>query len=431
MINEVYTIMSFEGFVEYLPYLQNAESIDIKHFIEFIEPYFEKHGYRSLNANRILIIHDSGAGDLINASPVIREIRRLYPATIIDLILLDHCRELVRSCPYVDNVYTFLHVRLDTAIIDQFRYYSMIAEDILLNNYYSIVFNLGSYSRSYLLGYMSGALYQYGRQINDDYIFNVVLKKDLPLLTRNKEDFKIFGNHTVDKYLSVIDNILGIPINDRYIETWYSHEDKEYVDNILKDININKFNLYAIGVGGSGERKKWSTEQYAEMINMLIDAKIDEKAIYVVIGGLSDRLEAEKLLSHVHSKRVINLAGVCSFCQTAAFISNCVMYIGNDTSTMHIAAAENIPVLSPNCHPLDTLVESHIPVSCRPYGVPAVIVLPKHGLDECNNSADVYGCSRIKESHCIKQITIEKMLEGYAILMDLISSNTKETIFYS
>lgn len=423
--------MSFEGFTEYLPYLQNEESINIKHFIEFIEPYFEKHGCRSLNKNRILIIHDSGAGDLINASPVIREIRRLYPTAIIDLILLDRCQELVSSCPYIDNVYTFLPVRMDAVIIEQFKYYSMIVEDMLLNNYYSIVFNLGSYSRSYLLGYMSGALYQYGRQFNDDYIFNMVLKKDLPLLTRNIADFKIFGNHTVDKYLSVIDNLLGIPVNDRHIETWYSYEDKEYVDNILKNINIDKVNLYAIGVGGSGERKKWPTERYAEMINMLIEAKIDEKAIYVVIGGPSDRVEAEKLLSHVRSKRVINLAGICSFCQTAAFISNCVMYIGNDTSTMHIAAAESIPVLTPNCHPLDTLVESHIPVSCRPYDVPAVIVLPKHGLDECSNSADVYGCCRVKESHCIKQITIEKMLEGYVVLMDLISSNTKETIFYS
>ena len=421
--------MTFEGFDDYLPYLQNVELMDVDHFKKFIEPYLKKNNNRKSSKNRVLIIHDSGAGDLINASPVIREIRRLYPSAVIDLMLLERCKELVSSCPYIDNIYTFLHVRMDAAIIDQFMYYSSIAEDILLPNQYSVVFILGMYSRSYLLGYMSGAAYQYGVQMIDDYIINMISKDDLPLLAKNM--FGVSKNHIIDKYLSVIDNILGIPVCNRHIENWYSDKDREYVENILSGICNKGYNLYAIGIGGSGARKKWPVEQYANMINILLETSVDDRAIYIIIGGPSDRIAAEKLLNNVHSKRVINLAGVLSFCQTAALMNMCMMYIGNDTSTMHMAVAENVSILSPNCHPIDTLRETHIPISYLPYGVSAVFVLPKHGLDECNNSGDVYGCSRVKESHCIKQITIEKMLEGYVVLMDLISSNTKETIFYS
>lgn len=105
------------------------------------------------------------------------------------------------------------------------------------------------------------------------------------------------------------------------------------------------------------------------------------------------------------------------------------MYIGNDTGAMHLAAATNTPVLSPNCFPLEFKIGYNSLKRWYPYEVPSVIVCPAHALQGCKDSKDFYGC-RSKEPHCITQITPADLFSAYKILLERAAeSNTKYALF--
>lgn len=94
----------------------------------------------------------------------------------------------------------------------------------------------------------------------------------------------------------------------------------------------------ALCLGGKVEAKKWPQERYAEVAQRLID-KFDVWP--VVLGGPEDRESGEAV---VRSCGVgYNLAGVLSLRGSLAALHRCRLYLGNDTGTMHMAAAASVP----------------------------------------------------------------------------------------
>ncbi len=91
--------------------------------------------------------------------------------------------------------------------------------------------------------------------------------------------------------------------------------------------------------------KRWPLARYCEIVRRLAQ----ELGVQVLlIGGREDSTLNEKLLEDldVPEGTVINLAGQTSFGQTAAQIEACALFIGNDSSPMHLAAAVGTPVIA-------------------------------------------------------------------------------------
>jgi len=91
--------------------------------------------------------------------------------------------------------------------------------------------------------------------------------------------------------------------------------------------------------------KRWSLTRYQELTERLVR---ELNAEVLLIGGPDDAALNQQLLDglHVPAGSVINLAGKTTIGELAAQLERCDLFIGNDSSPMHLAAALDIPAIA-------------------------------------------------------------------------------------
>ncbi len=107
----------------------------------------------------------------------------------------------------------------------------------------------------------------------------------------------------------------------------------------------------AVFIGGGSNpgmqltSKRWPLEHYREIVYKLVH---ERNAQVLLIGGSDDRELNQSLLDglDIPNGSVLNLAGTTNFGESAALLQRCVLFIGNDSSPMHLAAAVGIPVIA-------------------------------------------------------------------------------------
>ena len=97
-----------KGFADFFNHMLQTNGFNLQEFVKFMEPKFKAAGYRdtdkSITGGDILILTEIGAGDFVASSAAIREIRRIYPAAHITLVVHPRAFELAECCPYVDEL---------------------------------------------------------------------------------------------------------------------------------------------------------------------------------------------------------------------------------------------------------------------------------------------------------------------------------------
>ena len=372
---------------------------------------------------RILISFGGGVGDFVLLSPCLREIRRIYEGAYIFLAVSDNVYDLALACPYIDETapFGFIHsINPDTELF----YIECVA---FIQKYFThpfdIAFNFASFFTGCLLSYMSGARERFLYLSSEDWtLFHTQIPYEaaLALSTIHYPEKKI-SPHMVDRYLAVIDNLLHYPVHNREIDIWYTEEDLAHVQGLLPPASSDR--LIAIGLGGTGNgRKSWPKENYAQLLQQILQ---HDDAVHLVITGGRDEQDAAAFIArHLPAGKLSNLAGAITYRQTAALLSLCQYYIGNDTGTMHLAAGNHIPVLVVFAYAAGLLPEeSSIVERYAPYHVPSVIIQPDNALPECMQYAGhplqkMIGCVA-SHPHCITQVTVDEMYKGYLALKDI------------
>lgn len=390
-----------------------------------LEPIFFKTGYReffSEDVPRILIIYDGGVGDFIMFSPVLREIKRLYGQGKITLLIPHFLENIAEVCPYIDSLIIDRYRHSQFCKADAFKLYlhTGLARKLLTYRF-SIAFNFSISDNGAILCYMSGAQ---ERILCLDHILGAAADKELPIVTAQElSTMTVSANaksrHAVDDYLRVLDEMMRVPIRNREMEVWFTPNDLQEVET---KVQLKDAVFVILGLGGMSRRKHWPVERYVKLAEKILRQEKDIK--FVLIGGPKETDDAEVLSKALPKDKCYNLVNRLTYRQTAAAMSYCHLYIGNDTGSMHIAAALKIPVLvvfacpEPNDSATFTIVERVFP-----YGVPAVAVRPDKRLPECipqDGGFDINGCVQ-DTAHCITQVTVEDMWEGYCILMKMLS----------
>ncbi len=97
----------------------------------------------------------------------------------------------------------------------------------------------------------------------------------------------------------------------------------------------------AVGPGSKMPAKRWPLRRFEEVVTQLIS----ELNIWpVVFGGPEDKLVGEWLLKHWGCG--YNSAGALGIRPSLAALKRCAMFLGNDTGTMHMAAAVEVPCVA-------------------------------------------------------------------------------------
>lgn len=95
--------------------------------------------------------------------------------------------------------------------------------------------------------------------------------------------------------------------------------------------------LVALGIGSKMPAKKWFFERYVEIARRVVSSY--PFARLIVVGGAEDEAEGARLVAAVGLSSALNLAGALDVVECAELLSRCVVYVGNDTGTMHLAGS--------------------------------------------------------------------------------------------
>ncbi len=435
-VNQADIELVTDAFKNYFAHLLKTQKFDNDELKNFVEPAFIQAGYRNTpkvgEQPSLLIIHDAAIGDFVLLTGAIREFRRLYPDAYITLMVNEGAMPLAEHCPYVDELIQNKQ-NYDATNFNELFYWNLSVARKLLARRYHLCYAFVHRPNTPLLTYMSGAYIRMAHKadevidafvlayepekLKESFSSNFLLKSTLENLMTQTISMYRYGSHVVDTHFSFVDDILKAPVKNRELELWYTPRDLADAKNFL--LTARK-PIYAISAGGREKRKHFPPEKYAELMKMIL---AEEKVTFLILGGgktdsASAQIIRQSLGEEIFSSRVIDLTNKTTYRQSAALLTLCDMYIGNDTGIMHVAAAAKCPVLTPNCFPEDLPANRADYVKFfSPYHVPSVTVQPSHALPECavNKPYVQYGC-RANKPHCITQISAADLFHGYKII---------------
>ena len=286
-----------------------------------------------INPQRVLIFRIGELGDTIIALPALRAIRQAFPAALISLL---------------GNVDTEArHVTPDQilpdGLVDEWLAYrsrdfhSTFADRLkLLRRLRRAQFDL--------LVYLAPRI-RSREDVRRDLLFfrlagvSKVIGADAwqPLPSRNGGPLPVVEHETDHLLQRLSRGGIEVPeIGTAKVELNLTTAEERSAELWLKEslpaVGVNR--IVGFGPSSKWPSKVWPEERFAELGSRLI--KFAE-VFPIVFGGLEDRALGERLIQTWG--RGANAAGALSVRAAAAALKHCDAYVGNDTGTMHLAAA--------------------------------------------------------------------------------------------
>jgi len=98
-----------------------------------------------------------------------------------------------------------------------------------------------------------------------------------------------------------------------------------------------------VGAGASyGSAKCWPPERFAQAINELLSVSDAD----VVLFGTAAEASVSSAIASDLRHAPIDLTGKTSIAELPALLSQCHLFLGNDSGAMHVAAAVGLPVVA-------------------------------------------------------------------------------------
>jgi heptosyltransferase-2 len=99
----------------------------------------------------------------------------------------------------------------------------------------------------------------------------------------------------------------------------------------------------AVGAGASyGSAKCWPPDRFAKALNALLSQADAD----VILFGTPSELPVSTAIAAELRRSPINITGKTSIADLPALLSQCHLFLGNDSGAMHVAAAVGLPVVA-------------------------------------------------------------------------------------
>ena len=152
---------------------------------------------------------------------------------------------------------------------------------------------------------------------------------------------KSFHTHAVDWYLAVLPP-LGVPVHKNF--TWLPErpEIAAAVKHKWPDASPTP-NWIALQPGARWLNKRWPAQHFAELVRAL--AGKFPAARFAILGGKDDQ-PLGATISQAAPERCLNLCGATSLPEMIEWVRRCDLLVTNDTGPMHVAAALGKPLVA-------------------------------------------------------------------------------------
>jgi heptosyltransferase-3 len=142
------------------------------------------------------------------------------------------------------------------------------------------------------------------------------------------------------------------------------------------------------------EAKRWPIERYAELGKQLIR---ELNVNIAIVGGQEEAVVGKDISRSWPEGRWAIFAGALGILETAELLRRCHFYVGNDTGSMHLAAAVDTPCVA--------IFSAREPVgSWYPYGDHHIVLRKKVPCRNCYLTE----CNKDK-IYCLDEITLEEV----------------------
>jgi heptosyltransferase-2 len=137
---------------------------------------------------------------------------------------------------------------------------------------------------------------------------------------------------------------IDAPLEEPLITLYVSEPNRRRAAEFLVASGARQDSLrIAIGAGASyGSAKCWPPSRFAELVNR-IRAQAD--ADVILFGTASEAAVSRAISSELH-RPPIDLTEKTAIADLPALLSQCHLFIGNDSGAMHVAAAVGLPVVA-------------------------------------------------------------------------------------
>ncbi|MCE3297253.1 MAG: heptosyltransferase [Crocinitomicaceae bacterium] len=305
---------------------------------------------------RFLIIQTAFIGDVILATPVISELKRIYPDSEIDVLVRKGNESLLANNSKIHQVFTL------NKKDGKYKAMRMLIKQFRAINYDEVI-NLHRFASTGFITALSGAKSRVGFDKNPfSRLYSLRVKHEIGN-----------GKHEVERNLSCIarhgSKTLVRP------EIFPSEADTAVAATYQQS---PYFCLSPASV--------WFTKQLPERKWIELAKRLAKKGQVYLTGGPGDFDLCERLKNETGSENCHNLAGKFSFLQSAALFSKAEMNYVNDSGPLHFCSAVNAPVTAFFCStipgfgfgPLSenaAIIETSEPLTCKPCGL--------HGYKSC------------------------------------------------
>lgn len=299
---------------------------------------------RSRHPQSILLIKPCCLGDLIMTTPLVEVIHRAYPHATITYVAGTWSKVIPEHLPAVQHV-------IDSGSIGipgrySLRDYRKFASE-LRRHHFDLAFVLDRSPMLTLLPWLAGIPRRVGL---DSLGRGFSLTNRVPVSTSPTR-----LQHQAEVYLDLA-RAIGLPVNQprmQFVPTEAERQTAHNTDaagNTGNTGNPSRVRVAILPGGGSNPgmqltTKRWPLQRYQELTEQLV-RELDAEVL--LIGGPDDAALNQQLLDSVYlpAGSVINLAGKTTIGELAAQLERCTLFIGNDSSPMHLAAALAIPVIA-------------------------------------------------------------------------------------
>jgi lipopolysaccharide heptosyltransferase II len=275
---------------------------------------------------RILIIRLSSLGDIILTTPFLKILRQNFPDAEIDYCIKSEYKEVLAFNPNINNI-----IEVDNDL--DFPGLKSLRKK-LQSNSYDLVFDLHNNLRTFYLKLFlrfKTNLFVFKKYSFRKFLlvkFKLNLMKDVPPIA--------------ERYISTLNDLKEINLsqNNLHPEVYTNPEAEKKIDEILNKLKITgEEKLICIVPNAKHFTKTYPAGYYIELIN-----KMGDDYSFLLVGKENDK----KVINNIKSgtgKNVYDLCDKLSLLELTALMKKCALVISGDTGPMHIAEAEDIPLI--------------------------------------------------------------------------------------
>jgi lipopolysaccharide heptosyltransferase II len=288
------------------------------------------HSLKNKEFKTIAVCKYKGMGSIIQATPLLKSLRKKYPNAKIIFITTSGNISILKKIDYIDDVITIndsSFLKLITSsisfIIKLLKQRIEVYIDLEVYSNFSSLITILSLSKNRLGFYLQSKHYRLG-----NYTHMMYHNTQSPIMETYLQFARLLDCETISPELTMLkSDIKSITIDSNRISL-------ETTDYIVINPNASDLRL----------ERRWGKSRYNSLINNILKKYADIKIM--IIGGNKEQDYVKKVLKNIDNERLINIAGKTNLDELIAVIKNAKFIITNDSGPMHIAFACKTPTIS-------------------------------------------------------------------------------------